>query len=128
LYEPLAVEPYGTVDAKLLYRLVHRSVESKPDAEMDPGFVVICIDPRHPRYSDEVRQVADQTIQKEGRLFDRRFSPEESRDRVSRLVNEGVEVERDIWQDIFEFSNRILAPPFEGSEKGAGFDLNELDP
>jgi len=39
-----------------------------------------------------------------------------------------VEVERDIWQDIFEFSNRILAPPFEGSEKGAGFDLNELDP
>lgn len=125
--EPPTAEPYGTVDAKLLYQLIRRSVEPKPGTETDPGFIVVCIDPRHPRYSDEVRQVADQTIRKREPLFDRRFPPEESRDRVSRLVDEGVEVERDVWRDIFEFSNGILAPSFEGSEKGAGFDLNDLD-
>lgn len=125
--EPRATEPFGTVDAKLLYRLACRSVEPEPNAETGPGFIVACIDPRHPRYSGEVGQVVDRTLREEARLFDRRFPPEESQDRVCRLVDEGVEIERDVWRDIFEFSNGILAPPFEGSEKGAGFDLNDLD-
>lgn len=125
--EPRAAEPFGTVDAKLLYRLVCRSVEPKPDPETDPGFIIACTDPRHPRYSGAVGQVVDRTLRADERVFDRRFPPEESQDRVGRLVDEGVEVERDVWRDIFEFSNGVLAPPFEGSEKGAGFDLNELD-
>jgi len=59
--------------------------------------------------------------------FDRRFLPEESRNCASRLVHEGVEIKRDVWRDVFKVSNGILTLPFEGLEKGAGFDLNELD-
>lgn len=125
--EARTTEPFGTVDAKLLYRLVCRSVEPNPDIETGPGFIVACIDPRHPRYSGEVGQVVDRTLREGNRQFDRQFPPDESQDRVGRLVDEGVEVERDVWRDIFEFSNGVLAPPFEGSQKGAGFDLNDLD-
>jgi hypothetical protein len=47
-------------------------------------------------------------------------------DRIGTLVHEGVEVEESVWRDVFEFNKGVLAPPFEGSEKGAGFGLNEL--
>jgi len=120
-------EPFGTVDAQLLHRLASRSTEPRPGAESRPGFVVACIDPHHPRYSDEIRRVVDETIRTDEGRFERTFPPEAIREQVGRLVREGVEVERTVWRDVFEFSNGILAPPFEGSEKGAGFDLNELD-
>lgn len=125
--EPWGTEPFRTVDAKLLDRLVCQSVEPTSDAETGPGFVIACVDPQSPRHSEEVRQAVDRTLREEGHLFDRQFPPEESQARVRRLVDEGVEVERGVWQDIFDFSNGILAPPFEGSEEGAGFGLNNLD-
>jgi len=125
-FDDRAAEPFNTVDAQLLYRLVSQSADPKPDAEADTGFVVACINTHHPRYSDEARQVFDRIIHTDDR-FETQFQPEMIDERVERLINEGVEVDRDLWQDIFEFGNGILAPPFEGSEKGAGFDLNELE-
>jgi hypothetical protein len=120
-------EPFGTVDAQLLHRLARRSTEPVPDAEVRSGFVVACVDPHHPRYSADVMRVVDRTIRDDEGRFERRFRPEATQEQVTRLIHEGVEVERELWRDIFEFSNGVLAPPFEGSEKGAGFDLNELD-
>lgn len=118
--------PYDAADAQLLHRFLRQSVEPAPDEEFDPGFVVVCVDPRHPRYSDGVNRVADHAI-RDAELFERVYSPEDICDRVTRFVEEGVAVDRERWRQIFEFSNGILAPPFEGSEKGAGFDLNELE-
>lgn len=120
-------KPFSTVDAQLLHRLVCRSIEPKPDAEASSGFVVACIDPHHPRYSNDVGRVIEQMIRDDDGRFERRFPPEAIQEQVERFIHEGVEVEREVWRDIFEFSNGILAPPFEGSEKGAGFDLNELE-
>jgi len=66
--EPQSAEPFGAVDAELLYRLACQSVEPKPDTETDPGFVVACIDPNHPRYSVEAGQVVDRSIREEETL------------------------------------------------------------
>lgn len=119
-------DPYDATDARLLHRFLQRSVAPAPDADAGPGFVVACIDPRHPRYSGEVGRVAEDAV-RDAELFDRIHSPEAVGDRVDRLVREGVAVDRKRWRELFEFGNGVLAPPFEGSEKGAGFDLNELE-
>jgi len=132
------MDPYDTTDARLFHRFLRRSTESfaggglvadtEPDfdAQDDRGFVVACVDPRHPRYSDDVGRVADRAVS-DSSLFERTYRPADVRERVDRLVHEGVEVDRERWRAVFEFSNGILAPPFEGSEKGAGFDLNERE-
>lgn len=118
--------PYKATDARLLYRFLRQSVEPDPDEDGEPGFVVVCVDPSHPRYSADVNHVADHAVRDAG-LFERVYSPEDVGDRVKRFVEEGVAVDRERWRRIFEFGNGVLAPPFEGSEKGAGFDLNELE-
>lgn len=118
--------PFDTADARLLYRFLQQTTEPSSEASTDSGFVVACIDPSHPRYSASVGCVADRVMHTDD-PFDRRFEPELIRERLSRFIEEGVDVERERWRDVFEFSNGVLAPPFEGSEKGAGFDLNELE-
>jgi hypothetical protein len=132
------MDPYDTTDARLFHRFLRRSTESfaggESIAETEPdfnakdhgGFVVGCVDPRHPRYSDDVGRVANRAVH-DSSLFERNYRPGDVGERVDRLVHEGVEVDRERWRAVFEFSNGVLAPPFEGSEKGAGFDLNELE-
>ena len=117
-------EAYATADARLADRLLCRSVEPAGRAADEPGFVVLCLDPSHPFHSSEIWQVAERFVTGDDRL--EVYRPEALQERVGELVENGVEVDRAVWRDVFEFSKGVLAPPFEGSEQGAGFGLNDL--
>ncbi|ELY61981.1 hypothetical protein C492_08670 [Natronococcus jeotgali DSM 18795] len=122
----------GAADARLFDRLLQGVTTPRPDAtdEIEPGVTVLCIDPVHPRYSQGVRQVVERFIREhEGAAKPSMtvFEPQAVQDTVGMLISEGVEVEHRVWRDLFEFGTGILAPSFEGSEKGAGFGLNSLD-
>ncbi len=126
--DPVEDERHSTADARLLDRLVQQSMEPADDVRIDqPGLAVVCIDPSHPAQSDEVGNVVDEFVSGQEGAPTEVFDPETVTDRTSTLLQGGVEVERGMWRDIFEFSNGILAPPFEGSEEGAGFSLNKID-
>lgn len=118
---------YSAADERMLERLLEQGMEpvetSSPD--VDPGYALVCLDPRHPRTSERLQQVAERYYEANADDFTETFPPEQIEQRSKRLLNDGVEVDRDVWRDIFEFSSEILAPQFEGSEKGAGFGLNE---
>ena len=121
---------FGPTDARTLDRLFAGSIESiGTPATQSPGIIVVCVDPYHPRHADAVGGVLKRFIEDRagGGDIDTVFDPETIRDRIRRLVEEGVEIDRSVWRDIFDASTGILAPPFEGSEKGAGFALNELE-
>lgn len=117
---------YESADSRLLYRMLGQALESGSRSEGgETGYVIVCHDPSHPFHSREIWQVTEQFIRDGDDRLDV-FDPGRIGDRVGTLVQEGVEVKEPVWRDIFEFSKGILAPPFEGSEKGAGFGLNEL--
>lgn len=121
-------ENYGTADARLFQQLVKRSVAPYRGGSSDwtPGFLVVCVDPSHRRYSGDVGRIIREFVDDHEDAFTNVFQPETVGDRISRLATEGVEVDRDAWREVFECSKGILAPRFEGSEKGAGFHLNEM--
>lgn len=126
--DPVEDERHSTADARLLDRLVQQSTEPADSARVEqPGLVVVCIDPSHPAQSDEVGNVVEEFVSGREAAFTEIFDPDTVTDRIGTLLQGGVEVEREVWRDIFEFSKGILAPPFEGSEEGAGISLNELD-
>jgi|AntRauTorcE11898_2_1112593.scaffolds.fasta_scaffold00414_9 LDH2 family malate/lactate/ureidoglycolate dehydrogenase len=125
---PAEDERHSTADARLLDRLIRQATEPTGDGRVDqPGLFVVCIDPSHPAQSGEVGNVVEGFVRDREAAFTEVFDPDTITDRIDTLLHNGVEVEREVWRDIFEFSNGILAPPFEGSEEGAGFGLNELD-
>lgn len=118
---------YESADARLLDRMLQQSLEAAPGAgrEGETGYVVVCHDPSHPFHSREIWQVTEQFIREADPRLDV-FDPGRMGDRITTLVHEGVEVAEPVWRDIFEFNKGVLAPPFEGSEQGAGFGLNDL--
>jgi hypothetical protein len=118
---------YESADARLLDRVLQQALEAAPGAgrEGETGYVVVCHDPSHPFHSREIWQVTEQFIRDGDPRLDV-FDPERIGTRIETLVHEGVEVDASLWRDIFERTKGVLAPPFEGSKKGAGFGLNEL--
>jgi len=122
-----AGDRYESADARLLDRILQQALEPAPEGgrEGETGYVVVCHDPSHPFHSREIWQVTEQFIRDGDPRLDV-FDPGRMGERIGTLVHEGVEVEESVWRDIFEFNKGVLAPPFEGSEKGAGFGLNEL--
>ncbi|GGJ03720.1 hypothetical protein GCM10008995_11890 [Halobellus salinus] len=115
---------YGTAGERLLGRLLHRSVApSGSDSRVDPGFTLVCLDPDHSRHSGDLRRVVDRFL--DGGELTRTFRPEEISDRVATALAEGVAVKESVWRDVFERSSAVLAPEFEGSYRGAGFNINE---
>jgi hypothetical protein len=117
---------YESADSRLLDYMLQQSLEPGADSGRgETGYVVVCHDPSHPFHSNEIWQVTEQFIRDGDDRLDV-FDPQRIGDRVETLVHEGVEVDEPVWRDVFEFSKGMLAPPFEGSEKGAGFALNEL--
>jgi LDH2 family malate/lactate/ureidoglycolate dehydrogenase len=117
----------SVVDERLVDRLLNRAMKPAQDrrSEADPGFLTICIEPTHPRRSVGIQPLVDRFLDDREATFTTVFHPQRIRDRTETLLHEGIEIDRDVWRDIFEFSSGVLAPPFEGSHKGAGFGLNE---
>lgn len=117
---------YGTAGERMLNRLLDRSVApTDGDSDVQPGFVLVCVDPDHPRHSGDLRRVVDRFVDAREAEFTRTFPPAEIRDRAGTALREGVEVEEAVWRDVFERSSEVLAPEFEGSYRGAGFNINE---
>ncbi|WP_135303727.1 hypothetical protein [Haloarcula amylovorans] len=116
---------YSNAETRLLDRLLRRSMEpsARPLQTAESGFLTVCIDPLHPRYPNEVQGIVDQFVEDEAADFTTVFRPSDVQERVGKMVNEGVEIKREIWEEIFEYSSGVLAPPFEGSREDAGFDL-----
>jgi len=116
---------YGTAGERMLNRLLHRSVEPGATDGVDPGFVLVCLDADHPRHAGGLRRVFDEFIEAQDAALTRTFRPAEIRDRAETLLQAGVDVDEDTWEDIFDRSSEVLAPEFEGSYRGAGFNINE---
>lgn len=115
---------HGTADACLLERLLDASMETARRVSIDDSYVVVCVDPGHPRQSGDVESVPGKFVDRHADAFTRVFDPSEVVDRGGTLVHEGVEVDRDVWEALFDYGSGVLAPPFEGSEMDAGFGLN----
>lgn len=117
----------STADTQLLARLLRRATAPTEGrrADVDPGFITLCVEPTHPQYSAGVRSVFDRFLENHETAFTTVFHPQHVQDRTETLLQDGIEIDREVWRDIFECSSEILAPPFEGSHRGAGFSLDE---
>lgn len=115
---------YGTAGERLLNRLLRRSVVPS-GSDVESGFTLVCLDPDHSRHSGDLRRVVDRFVDDRQEQLTRTFRPAEIRDRAGTALREGVAVEESIWRDIFDRSSEVLAPEFEGSYRGAGFNINE---
>ncbi|MFB6184500.1 MAG: Ldh family oxidoreductase [Haloarculaceae archaeon] len=120
-------DQYPTAQKRLLNRLLQRATEPDEDPRIDvpPGFVTLCVDPTTPPYADGVRQLVERFVDDHEEAFTHVYRPREIHDHAETLLHEGVDVEEDRWRDVFEYSSRVLAPEFEGSYRGAGFNINE---
>ena len=117
---------YGTAGERLLDRLLrHSIVPSGPDSRVDPGFTLVCLDPDHSRHSGDLRRVVDRFVDGQQTALTRTFQPAAIRDRAETALDEGIAVEESVWRDVFDRSSEVLAPEFEGSYRGAGFNINE---
>ena len=111
-----------TAAERLVNRLLDDAaapVEGRPD--VPAGFVTVCFDPTHPAQPRRTERAFREGIDASTDVF----RPEQVDTRADRLLREGVDVERAVWDDIFEYSSDVLAPEFEGSYRGAGFEINE---
>jgi len=115
-------ERAATVEERVLSRLLDDATtpaEERPD--VPAGFVTICFDPTHPTQPRRAERAFREGMDASTDV--RR--PEQVDTRADRLLREGVEIERGVWEDVFEYSSDVLAPEFEGSYRGAGFEINE---
>jgi LDH2 family malate/lactate/ureidoglycolate dehydrogenase len=124
--EPAPNVRQSTADRRLLARLLERSMTSDGTggSDVDSGFVVVCLDPTHSRWGGTAHVVdrfLDDRVASDADVY----RPDRIQDRATRLLEEGVSIDRAVWRDVFEYSSGILAPPFEGSHRGAGFDITD---
>lgn len=116
-----------TADERLVQRLLEQSIE--PAARSVPGddggFVTLGIDPRHPHHPVSAQHIVERFLDENEDAFTYVFDPDEIHERVGTLLEEGVPVDEGVWRDVFDESSEVLAPEFEGSLEGAGFDINE---
>jgi hypothetical protein len=111
-----------TADGRLVTRLLDDATtpaDGRPD--VPAGFVTICLDPTHPAQPRCVERPFREGVDAATTVFD----PERVGERADRLLRDGVDVDEAVWQDLFEYSSDVLAPEFEGSYRGAGFEINE---
>lgn len=112
----------AATDATTLERLLEGAAEvSGRGSDSDErGFFVICVDPNHPRNSAKIRQVANEFVDEQADALATVYRPSEIGERGRALIEKGVDIEKQVWEDLFEFSNGIFAPDSLGSESGAG--------
>jgi hypothetical protein len=115
----------ATADERLLTELLDGATtpaDGRPNAP--PGFVTVCLDPTHPSQPRRAERVVSRALAESGAFTDV-FRPADVEERAERLLHEGVEVDEAVWRDVFEYSSGVLAPEFEGSYRGAGFEINQ---
>lgn len=111
-----------TAEGRLLTRLLEDATTPAGERGAVPsGFVTICLDPTHPSQPRCVERSFEGALDRMSTVF----RPDATRQRADRLLHEGVEVDEAVWRDVFEYSSRVLAPEFEGSYRGAGFEINQ---
>jgi len=118
-------DQHTTANKRLLHRLLRGAVDPARAGDAGPGFVTICIDPTHPQYTSGVQHLLAEFVEERAAEFTTVYRPDKFAERATAQLCEGVDVDGEVWEDIFEVSSGILAPPFEGSHQGAGFDINE---
>jgi hypothetical protein len=116
---------YSTADGRAVNRLLRRSVEPDTTGDPEPEFVLVPVDPDYPRHAGGLARVFDEFVSEQAAEFTRTFDPIGIDDRAETLLHEGVEIKEDVWRDIFDWSGEVLAPEFEGSYRGVGFNINE---
>ncbi|MFB6167920.1 MAG: hypothetical protein ABEJ43_03640 [Haloferacaceae archaeon] len=117
---------YPAADRRLVNRLLDQALEpAAPDPDPDPGAIVVCFDPDRPAPTRAVREPIERAITERTDAFTEVYRPAAVADRAETLLQNGIEIEEDVWRPLFEQSSGILAPPFEGSHQGAGFEINE---
>lgn len=112
----------SATDAATLERLLESATERNwegTDSD-DRGFFTICVDPTHPRNAAKIRHVANQFVDERADALTTVYRPSEIGERGQALIEQGVEIERRVWEELFDFSNGIFAPDSMGSESGAG--------
>lgn len=118
-------ERTATADERLVTGLLEDATtpaDERPDAA--PGFVTVCVDPTQPSQPRRVERVVEGALEGADAFTDV-FRPAEVGRRAETLLHEGVDVDEAVWRDVFEYSSGVLAPEFEGSYRGAGFEINQ---
>jgi len=113
-------------EQRLLRRMLRRAHDPAPArSDVGPVFVLLCFDPQHQHTPEGATQVMESFLDDQQADVGTVYDPVAISERARTLLHEGVEVEDAVWADIFDYSSRILAPEFEGSYRGAGFNINE---
>lgn len=112
----------SATDAATLKRLLEGATERHSGGvDIDErGFFTVCVDPNHPRNSAGIRQLAGQFVDERADAITTVYRPSEIRERGRTMTEQGVDIERQVWEELFEFSNGIFSPDSLGSETGAG--------
>lgn len=116
---------HPVAEARLLTRLLERATEPADGDDVEAGVCVVSVEPGHPAQPDRVRHAAERVLTEQSDRFSHVFDPEDVQQHGDELLEEGVDIAEDVWREVFEFSSGFLAPEFEGSLEGAGFDINE---
>lgn len=121
-FDPDEGDHRAATDAAMLEQLLEGTTEPSPEGvdSDEHGFFTICVDPNHPRNSEGIRRVADQFVDERTDALTTVHRPSEIRKRGRTLIEEGVDVEEQVWEELFEFSNGVFSPDSLGSETGAG--------
>lgn len=124
-FEPGEGSGRSATDAATLKQLLANSMEpTSGDVDSgERGFFTICLDPNHPQSSTEIQRVADQFVDQRADTLTSVYRPSDIAEKGGTLIEEGVDIEKQAWEELFEFSNGIFAPDSLGSETGAGPDL-----
>lgn len=118
---------YPTAGARLLQSALTLSLSSPDDESApSPGYVLLCVDPSNPAQPGNSRAVFETYMSDKANSFESIYRPDEINARIERLGIEGIEIDADLWQSVFEWSTEMLAPSFEDSDQGAGYALNDL--
>jgi LDH2 family malate/lactate/ureidoglycolate dehydrogenase len=115
----------SATDAETLERMLEGATKENAEGTGDDeaGFFTICVDPNHPGNSSEIERTTSQFIDEHAETLTTVYQPSEIRNRGKTLIERGVDIEKDVWEDLFEFSNGIFSPDSVGSETGAGPSL-----
>lgn len=126
-FEPGEGSGRSATDAATLKQLLEDAIESDPEGvdSSERGFFTICIDPNHPQSSTEIQRVADRFVDQQADALTSVYRPSEIGEKGRVLIKEGIDVEKHVWEELFEFSNGIFAPDSLGSETGAGPSLEQ---
>ncbi|WP_157744172.1 hypothetical protein [Halopenitus persicus] len=111
-----------TTDADTLQRLLAGAIRpaSGNNDDSESGFVTICYSPTHPQNATGMQRVAHEFVRENTDQLTTVYEPPTINEKRRKLINEGVVIERDVWEDLFEWSNGIFSPDSVGSETGAG--------